>query len=155
LRKITFQAGKDACAGSILFAEAKENRDITVCASIVSERFKNACYVFISNVAGTLDSCKDAGDRSAACVETVALRDAIAAADPALCAPINNEGTRSSCEEDAKALKGSQDSDKDGLTDADEMRYGTDPLKSDTDGDGFKDGDEVKAGYNPKGPGRL
>lgn len=70
------------------------------------------------------------------------------------------------------------DSDRDGLTDEDEAKYGTDPRKvdtdtdgltdrdevkvfetdpnnSDTDGDTYLDGDEVRAGYDPKGPGRL
>lgn len=153
--RISFQAAKDSCAGSILFAQAKKSKEISVCAGIVSERFKNACYVSVFNAVGTLDFCKDAGDRSAECVATVAFRDAIAAADPALCAPIADAGVRGSCEEDVKAMKGNQDSDKDGLSDDDEARYGTDPLKPDTDGDGFKDGDEVSAGYNPKGAGRL
>lgn len=35
------------------------------------------------------------------------------------------------------------DSDGDGLTDAEELALGTDPLKKDTDGDGFSDGVEV------------
>ena len=72
-----------------------------------------------------------------------------------------------------------QDSDKDGLTDYEEVKiYGTDPLNPDTDndgltdreevitwktnpknpdtdGDGFQDGMEVKAGYNPAGPGKI
>lgn len=70
------------------------------------------------------------------------------------------------------------DSDGDGLTDQQEIQYGTDPQKADTDGDGltdyeeifiwhtnplnpdtdgdgFSDGQEVKNGYNPNGSGRL
>ncbi len=70
------------------------------------------------------------------------------------------------------------DSDKDGLTDAEEAKLGTspsaadtdadglfdkeetstyetDPLNPDTDGDGYQDGAEVKGGYDPKGPGKL
>lgn len=70
------------------------------------------------------------------------------------------------------------DSDGDGLTDAQEELYGTDPMNSDTDGDGmtdrdearvfktdptnpdtdadgYSDGEEVRNGYDPKGPGRL
>ena len=35
------------------------------------------------------------------------------------------------------------DSDNDGLADADELRYGTDPHNPDTDGDGLMDGEEV------------
>jgi outer membrane protein OmpA-like peptidoglycan-associated protein len=36
------------------------------------------------------------------------------------------------------------DTDNDGLSDAEEMRIGTDPTKPDTDGDGLSDGDEVR-----------
>lgn len=38
---------------------------------------------------------------------------------------------------------GNADSDKDGLTDAEETRFATNPAKADTDGDGLADGDEV------------
>ncbi|MEK7598147.1 MAG: hypothetical protein AAB487_00215 [Patescibacteria group bacterium] len=44
------------------------------------------------------------------------------------------------------------DSDQDGLTDAEERTYGTNPQKSDTDGDGYSDGTEVKSGYDPLKP---
>jgi hypothetical protein len=47
------------------------------------------------------------------------------------------------------------DSDNDGLTDADEAKYGTDQKNPDTDGDGFKDGQEVKDGFNPVGAGKM
>jgi len=41
------------------------------------------------------------------------------------------------------------DPDHDGLTNAEEIALGTDPLKADTDGDGLLDGWEVKYGLNP------
>ncbi len=48
------------------------------------------------------------------------------------------------------------DTDNDGLFDREEvMVYRTNPLSADTDGDGFLDGSEVSNGYNPNGPGRL
>jgi hypothetical protein len=48
------------------------------------------------------------------------------------------------------------DSDDDGLLDNEEIKiYKTNPLNPDTDGDGFLDGAEVKSGYNPLGPGKL
>lgn len=48
-----------------------------------------------------------------------------------------------------------QDFDLDGLTNAQEQQYNTDPIKTDTDGDGYIDGLEVAHGYNPNGPGRI
>lgn len=48
------------------------------------------------------------------------------------------------------------DSDGDGLTDGDENKlYGTNPLNRDTDKDTYPDGDEVKNGYNPRGDGKC
>jgi len=48
------------------------------------------------------------------------------------------------------------DTDKDGLTDRDEVKvFKTDPNNADTDGDSYTDGAEVRSGYDPKGPGRL
>jgi hypothetical protein len=47
------------------------------------------------------------------------------------------------------------DLDGDGLTQADEETYGTNPNDSDTDKDGYLDGAEVQNGYNPNGAGRL
>lgn len=47
---------------------------------------------------------------------------------------------------------GETDSDRDGLTNAQEGYIGTDPFNPDTDGDGVIDGDEVKKGSNPLKP---
>lgn len=44
---------------------------------------------------------------------------------------------------------GGVDSDKDGLQDELEAKYGTDPQKYDTDGDSYNDGEEISHGYNP------
>lgn len=45
------------------------------------------------------------------------------------------------------------DTDSDGLTDREEVVvYKTDPLKADTDGDGISDGQEIKARHNPLDP---
>ncbi len=48
------------------------------------------------------------------------------------------------------------DTDRDGLFDREEIKvYQTDPLNPDTDGDGNMDGTEVSNGYNPLGTGEL
>jgi len=52
----------------------------------------------------------------------------------------------------SKDAQDNADSDKDGLTDTEEKKLGTDPNKADTDGDGFMDGQEVKKGCNPLKP---
>jgi hypothetical protein len=43
----------------------------------------------------------------------------------------------------------SLDSDGDGLTDLEEVIFGTSPTNPDTDGDGYRDATEILAGYNP------
>jgi LPXTG-site transpeptidase (sortase) family protein len=49
----------------------------------------------------------------------------------------------------------SSDQDGDGLTFAQEARYGTNPVVADTDGDGYSDGQEVRNGYDPTVPGDV
>jgi beta-glucanase (GH16 family) len=45
------------------------------------------------------------------------------------------------------------DDDNDGLSDLEELGYGTNPHKADTDGDGFTDKEEIEAGSLPDNPG--
>lgn len=47
------------------------------------------------------------------------------------------------------------DTDQDGLTDAEEVLYGTNSSSVDSDGDGYSDKAEADGLYNPAGPGRL
>lgn len=49
----------------------------------------------------------------------------------------------------------SRDTDRDGLTDAEEDTFGTESNKPDTDSDGYSDGIEVGGGYNPDGVGKI
>ncbi|MBN2884535.1 L,D-transpeptidase family protein [Patescibacteria group bacterium] len=41
------------------------------------------------------------------------------------------------------------DMDEDGLSDAWEIKFRTNPMRADSDGDGFNDGEEVEAGFDP------
>ncbi len=45
------------------------------------------------------------------------------------------------------------DPDHDGLSNQQEVIWGSDPFNPDSDSDGFKDGEEVKSGHNPLVPG--
>jgi hypothetical protein len=47
---------------------------------------------------------------------------------------------------------GGADRDGDGLSNADEAAYGTDPDDGDSDDDGYGDGDEVVNGWDPLDP---
>jgi YD repeat-containing protein len=51
-----------------------------------------------------------------------------------------------------RIINNTADDDGDGLTNAEELARGTDPVNRDTDGDGFGDGDEVRTGANPLDP---
>lgn len=64
-------------------------------------------------------------------------------------ATIASPETRSLSPACPESWAGLPDSDGDGLPDAVEALYGTDPNNPDTDGDGFADGEEVRAGYDP------
>ncbi len=67
------------------------------------------------------------------------------AADEAACAPKVKKSPSVS----------SVDSDRDGLTDFQEVLYGTKTAAADTDGDGFNDLTEIQNFYNPLGPGPM
>ena len=47
------------------------------------------------------------------------------------------------------SLEERTDSDHDGLSDAIEMKLGTDPYSNDSDQDGYQDGEEIDNGYSP------
>lgn len=54
-----------------------------------------------------------------------------------------------------KIIPFAPDTDNDGLTDAEEVVFGTDPNKKDSDGDSFEDLAEIKNSYNPAGAGKI
>lgn len=146
---------RDECVGAVIFTRAIKGTDTALCATIVSESWKDGCFNRIFELRGALDYCDTVGERKTRCVEIVSYRDAIRVGNPKLCSKIEDKETMLDCEEVAIGSAALMDSDNDGLTNEQEAQLGTDPRNPDTDGDGFKDGDEVKAGYNPKGAGRI
>ena len=147
----TSQEAKDFCLSLILSGKASEAGDIEACLKVPQESYRDSCFYAIVDEKASRDYCDGLGDLKNKCLNAVIADEAFIKADLSLCEQIPDETNRDDC----LAELGSADSDNDGLTNADEKKYGTDPLNPDTDGDGYKDGDEVKAGYNPKGPGKL
>lgn len=63
--------------------------------------------------------------------------------------------TATATEPVVKSLAPAVDTDKDGLTDAEEALLGTNPAAVDSDGDGYSDLAELNNLYDPAGPGKL
>ncbi len=146
-----------SCKDGVYLALARANLDRFSCEKISSEDMKTGClYVVLGPV--TSVNCLERGLPEELCRAYPVIETAVASHDPAKCASLTDETARFTCL-DLVGPTGeageSLDSDGDGLSDADEARYGTDPDNPDTDGDGFNDGDEVRNGYNPNGPGKL
>lgn len=74
---------------------------------------------------------------------------------PVVVADSDKDGLSDTQEVQAGTDPGNPDSDADGLNDKEEGVWNTDPLNPDTDGDTFSDGMEVRSGYNPLGAGKI
>lgn len=77
-------------------------------------------------------------------------------------APVNtvtnsifNSNTNTGTNTNSVRVPDSKDSDRDGLTDVEELLYGTGRDTPDSDLDSFSDGVELVSGYSPRGPGKL
>lgn len=87
---------------------------------------------------------------------TDSVQNTNAAIDSATAA-VQSDSDQDGLSDEDERLRGtdpnSVDTDKDGLTDFEEIdKYGTDPLKNDTDGDGYLDGEEVQSLHDPLKP---
>lgn len=68
----------------------------------------------------------------------------------------DGDGLTDAQEQEYKTNSGKVDTDGDGLSDKQEIQiYKTNPLVADSDNDGFSDGEEVKNFFNPTGSGTL
>ena len=88
------------------------------------------------------------------CEEMFNYKEAYLKYNRALCVKIKNEKLNQYCLKNI--IDKSQDSDKDGLTDLEEInKYKTHYLFPDSDQDNLLDGDEVKNGFDPTKAGKL
>jgi hypothetical protein len=147
----TDSGAKDFCMSLILSGKARETDDMDLCLKVPQESYRDSCFYAIVNKKASRDYCGSLGDLKNKCLSAVISSEAFTKADFSLCEQIPDEASKESC----LAELGGVDSDNDGLTNAEEKQYGTDPQNPDTDGDGYKDGEEVKNGYNPLGSGKL
>lgn len=107
-------------------------------------------YVFWGNE--TANSCEMFTDDfiRQICADSVNLR-IILEKNKDNCPEIKDAGLKTFC--DQHFVPG--DFDKDGLSDAEELKIGTNPYSADTDGDGYSDKEEIGKGYNPCGDGLM
>lgn len=75
--------------------------------------------------------------------------DGIAVVAPAPVSENTNSSNLNTNQITGTPIVPSKDSDTDGLTDQEELLYGTNATNADTDSDGYKDGQEVLAHYDP------
>lgn len=66
-----------------------------------------------------------------------------------------NANTNSNTNTNSTEITSTKDTDKDGLTDNEEVIWGSGQNKPDTDGDGFLDGEEIANGYSPTSTATL
>lgn len=145
------------CADGINQTLARQTGDSEYCDRIMNDERKQFCTDWLSQQAID-EECKNGSQREE-CAAYQAIELAVESGTTSACDGLE-ESDYETCV-DAVGSSGGQadtsevDSDNDGLTDAEEELYGTDPTNPDTDNDGYSDGEEVLAGYNPNGEGTL
>jgi hypothetical protein len=136
------------CANPILSKIA--TKEIEKCSSIDTIDFKIECLINIFRVYKKLEDCSNFSDSEVKkmCESVANYQMAQVQNKSEICEKIENNELKIYCI--IGSIGKSPDSDKDGLSDFDEIsKYKTDPFNSDTDGDGYKDGDEIKNGFDP------
>ena len=145
------------CKDGTYLAMAKNTGDQKICEKITDEGTKSSCInIILGPVNGK--NCTSRGLPEGICRIYAMIDTAVASHDASKCPVIPDDSLRFLCLDLVGSVgetEESLDTDGDGLTDAEEARYKSDPKKADTDADGFSDGEEVRNGYNPAGPGKL
>lgn len=144
---------KDICLTHVIFNKAIDNKDVDTCLEIPDEGNREECLQTVFQGKENLVFCDTINESvKTKCIEIIASSLAVSRQDPEVCKNIENEERQQACLKRAERVV---DTDDDGLPDAQEKVYGSDPNNPDTDGDGYEDGHEVRFGYSPTGPGKL
>jgi hypothetical protein len=182
-QSITDETAKNECVGLILAGKAVAANDINLCFSIPVQYYQDSCFSELLSKVTDEKYCDQLGNNKDKCLSVVIPNEALSKKDTTICQFLTDANAKTGCEGMvSEAIKAdayaNADPDNDGLTNAEEEQYGTDPanpdtdgdgltdgqevkiyktdpLNPDTDGDGYKDGEEVKSSYNPLGPGKL
>ncbi|MEI8360971.1 MAG: thrombospondin type 3 repeat-containing protein [bacterium] len=135
------------CASNIVLKKIISSSTPERCNDLTSPYIETCMDTFSVNFKKTTD-CKIFKD-SKKCQNIVAHTLAINSRDLKSCDKITDADLRNHCQTVINALP--LDSDKDGLSNAQEKSIGTDPFKADTDNDGVSDGQEINVTHtNPK-----
>lgn len=135
---------RTSCEDDVTFALALETEDYAACAKLQTESLKENCRAQLLSVVVGQDACAEFGIDQTVCDAEDELNRIVRLADPKGCDSLSGELLA-----DCRDIFNSLDGDSDGLSLADEFKYGTDPDDADTDADGYNDGVEVAGGYNP------
>jgi len=171
---------KKECLENLEFEKIITGSDVNECFNLEVDKFRKQCLKdFFVKYYNDIDKCKKFTDDTREFCESVVYRNiAISKHNEEMCYKITDNNIKDNCLSELKKIKPPLDNDGDGLSDSEELSYGTDPFSKDTDndglsdkeelktyhtnprnkdtdGDGYSDGDEVKNGFNPLGEGKL
>lgn len=133
------------CEDAILAQTIDVNDGIEACEGFSQEVDRVSCKSVYEFTGMLAEDCLSRGISQQLCDDGAIMLQAIANENPDYCDQILNEEQVMTCIELVTVI----DRDQDGLTEEEELLYGTDDRNPDTDGDGFGDRQEIESGYDP------
>ncbi len=138
---------KGNCQDMVTFLLAVDAQDYKLCDLIKEARRQASCQAQMLPAILAAGTCSTYGIAEDQCDQQAALEAAIAAGNPAGCDTLSADFA-ASCHDVFTSI----DADHDGLSLAEEFKYGTSDQKADTDGDGYDDSVEIANGHDPLKP---
>ncbi len=138
---------KSGCQDMVTFLLAVAAKDYNLCAGIHEAVRHDSCQAQILPSILQAGTCSTYGIAQDQCDQQAAMDAAINVGNPTGCDTLNTDFA-TQCHD----IFDSIDADHDGLTLAEEFKYGTSDQKADTDGDGYDDGVEIANGHDPLKP---